>query len=549
MRETGHRFISDEKLLKYAKDLGLFPDHPPRHLLEYLEKEGLLTPVARVQFPGEIVRRWHKDDHGDACVPDPIEGETDRLRAATDLRLDVLGGAWGDVEFFGERPHPLDILRTEHQPFVQTDFSPSTFVPREKRRTVVELRDGKEVHDNCYYEATVYHYWHVFILASILRSGITIIYNVDDESIGFAAFQGKLEELPKERLYVSMNIEARHELRDIRKNSALFDAVAYFEAYRQNAFRKHIHYADEYTGRLPPDRAEEYLSRRRELAEEAAARYQIKGGDVLDFIKMQCELWDTARRRSPAELADEYANNIKITIALYLELTGKHYEDVVGEVGRVGGHFKPILKVIFPDWLEEQRELAERSLKNMVMSELKDASAPFTVYEKDVSAFCDWLEAHELFHLYWHFKRLVDLGFSDGPLSRTAVAAEAVGFANTVELMANAIIEERGDSARTKKSLPKKIMTILKSMCPEMVQSVNQHTNLTGTGKKGLRERLAEIDNINPPTHPHATRSTLKLIVIRNEGSHLGLGNFERHELFSLIGDLVRASVVLWKAR
>src|SRR3546814_13751222 len=71
----------------------------------------------------------------------------------------------------------------------------------------------------------------------------------------------------------------------------------------------------------------------------------------------------TAKARSPAKVADEYARNIGATVALYREVTGATIDQIVERVGRAGGYFKPILKVIFPDWLDEQRDLDRKSTR------------------------------------------------------------------------------------------------------------------------------------------------------------------------------------------
>ena len=57
----GKRYISAKEFLDYASELDLIVDHPSSRLLEFTEKHGILTPIARVQFPPEIGRRWHKE--------------------------------------------------------------------------------------------------------------------------------------------------------------------------------------------------------------------------------------------------------------------------------------------------------------------------------------------------------------------------------------------------------------------------------------------------------------------------------------------------------
>jgi hypothetical protein len=328
----------------------------------------------------------------------------------------------------------------------------------------------------------------------------------------------------------------------------MFNAVAWFEAYRRNALQVHIRYRNEQTGKLPYDRWRIYLRRQRELAAEAAQRFEFEAERLLAFIKFQCELWCTAKARSPERLAEEYARNIHVSIDLYREITRAEGDEVVRRVGRAGGYFKPILKVIFPDWLDDQRDLAERSLLRWAQS-LSSLPTPFVVAESDISAFCTWLEQSGLYQLYWHFRRFADLRFDDEQVSLVAAASEVTSYANTVELMANAIIEGRGGVARGH-TLAVKVREIVKSAEPSLEQLLIDHKHLTKTEKSTLGRRLAQIDRLRRGG-PHApiVRALLKLIVIRNEGSHLGLAGFEHQKVYALLDALVQASLLLWKAR
>jgi hypothetical protein len=444
----GKRFISDREFLDYASDLGLFIDHPPRRLLEFLERLGILTPVARLRFPPEIARRWFLERHPDENVPDPVEGDTPRMIAATALHSQIFNIHWEHAEVFGETIHPLDQIAPEHAPFVQTSFDTATFIPWESLDPVVLIRNGQEITDGGTSSRTCYHYWQVFALAAFLRSGVSLLYDLNNQALFRELRTLTIPASSQDSIYASINVEARHELADIMANARLFDAVAFYEAYRQNALQVHLHNVDPATHKLPHHLSRQYSRRCRVLAREALARYGVSASAILEFIKFQCELWCTAKDRSPAKVADEYRRNIDATIELYQQTTRTTTEQVTQRVGRVGGHFKPILKVIFPPWLDEQRDLAERSLKSWILPLMAGLPAPFTATDQDITDFCDWIEQRGLFQLYWHFRRLMDLGFGDAPIARSATATEAVSYANTVELLANTVLERRGHRAR-----------------------------------------------------------------------------------------------------
>ena len=142
----------------------------------------------------------------------------------------------------------------------------------------------------------------------------------------------------------------------------LFEAIAYFEDYRHNAFQIHSDAA----GKLSTSARRAYQARGKQLAREAVTRCVLKPKDVLKFIETQCLLWENATKRSPTQLVDAYRRNIASSIELYQLLTGTKYDVVVKKIGDFG-HSKPILKEVFPDWLDQQREIAEIALTNWLI--------------------------------------------------------------------------------------------------------------------------------------------------------------------------------------
>jgi hypothetical protein len=145
----------------------------------------------------------------------------------------------------------------------------------------------------------------------------------------------------------------------------------------------------------------------------------------------------------------------------------------------------------------------------------------------------------------------VDLGFDDGPIARSATAAEAVSYANTVELLANIVLRGRSGSQSPRgDSLASKIYKIINPVAPNLADLLRKFRHLTNTNKSTLRRRISHIDRIKQgSSHASILRVLLKLIVIRNEGSHLGLSGFDRSAIYDLLESLVQASLLLWKAR
>ena len=146
------------------------------------------------------------------------------------------------------------------------------------------MGDGGESVRSCY------HYWQVFALAAFLRSGVSILFDLSDEELFHDLWKLNIPDAARGKLHASINLKARHELKAIMEQRLMFDAVAYFEAYRHNALQKHVHDFDHKTGRLATDLSRAYRKREKVIARDTLGRFGIKTRHVLEFIKFQCGL-------------------------------------------------------------------------------------------------------------------------------------------------------------------------------------------------------------------------------------------------------------------
>lgn len=271
--------------------------------------------------------------------------------------------------------------------------------------------------------------------------------------------------------------------------------------------------------------------------------------DLVQFIGKQAEWWNATKRIGPAAVAEEYKCNIASAMLLHRLVTKASPQKVVNKVGR-HGHFRPILEIIFPDWLEEQRELTIRSLIPWAKEHLDRLPVPFPTTETEIAEFCDWLERKGLYQYYWHFNRLVDLGIHDRPVERAATAAEAVGFGNLCEMIANQILVDRGELPRGKTLAPKLRRLFGSSGPVDLTPYFERYRNLTNTRTQSLAQRLAQLDRIGRGgQYTSIARSLLKLIVIRNEGAHLGLLRYNRIRIIAIIETMAVAALLMWKVR
>ena len=96
--------------------------------MEFLEREGLLAPVARVQLSSEILRRFAQEDTPEKDVFLPVEPDGPILDAAVDTIQAVSETVGTNARIYGESDHPLDVVDDNHAPFVVKTFSTDTFI-------------------------------------------------------------------------------------------------------------------------------------------------------------------------------------------------------------------------------------------------------------------------------------------------------------------------------------------------------------------------------------------------------------------------------------
>lgn len=549
----GRRFIKPKELLDYAKDLGL--TLPAGIHLEFLEKEGLLEPICRVRYPAPIVRRLAKEErdrHPSEEIIEPIELDDDVVRPAAELHGELCFPTWNMPYHFGEKEHILDALAPDHATFIQTEFSSSTFVAWDDLKVWTFRINGSNLYGGDRFYPTYYHGWQVFILQAYLRSCAKIFYPVNDDEVAKAISNWDVSnEEVRSRIKLNINLEARHELNDIKQHSDYFDAVNYFEAYRHNAFELFREHIDD-DGRLSQQHWNQYRKRQGEIAKTALEKYCVTPDEVIDFIATQCKWWNDASHRGLPILADEWKRHIGITLDCHHAATNSNFDEIVDQVGRVTGHQEPTLRVIFPSWLLEQRELVQRSMEHWLAVDLSNLSPPFELQNNDIGEFCDWLEAKGLYQFYWCYRRFVDAGGRDDPIQRSATSADASSFANLVEMIANAVLVERGKKVPRGDTLVPKLREIFGPNGPEDFNShFTKHRELMKTVKQSLQQRLSQIARIKKSggNHVEILKALLSLVAIRNEGTHIGLLSFDHAEQRNLLRLMSIASFAIWKAK
>lgn len=541
--QFGRRFIRQRDFIAYARHLGLRGSFL-EDVLEFAERFGILTPAARVRFPDSVVRRWFQQRYPAEQVLEPVELDGPRLSSATALRRLLANDLMRRTVLPGNGEHPLDAVAPEYRSFVATEFSRSTFTPWSTFRAPLAICNSTEIGgaEDVY---TYYHAWQVFQLAAFLRSGLSVLYDITSNHT-----RELLLDLRRDDVRVTVNFDARGELKRLHENAGLFDAVAKFDDLRNRALQVHAGAVDRQSGYLSAAAFRAYQSREVDIARQVIAKEKLSPKTLIAFIQVLCGLWAEARDHYPETVANAFKSTIQSAIEL-LRLANRRYTiaSIIKRVGTFGGFHRPLLEVVFPDWVSEQRDVVEASLGQWIVPRLAQMPPQFVFDAADIVEFCKWIERKGFLQLYWHFRRLTDVGPFDDQIGRSATTVEIIGLASLVEHLATQALADRKPPQQIAGTFRPKLLMLFGPTSTLAVELKN-HWGLTQTIKRTLRQQLARIDRMRSVgAETPALKALLRLVLIRNAASHGGLPGFRRDQMQRLVESLLIAALVVWKAR
>ncbi|MGE0869777.1 MAG: hypothetical protein AB7P03_14525 [Kofleriaceae bacterium] len=537
----GRRYIKQNDFVSYAKYLGV-PGSFLEHKLEFAERIGVLAPAARVRYPGSVVRRWHLDRYHNDPLVGLVEPDGPALDAANDLDKALAGDRQHETRFAWNQRHPLDRIARAHRPFVTKAFSAKTFAPWSSYRTLSK-RNGHDFYLSDGVD-TYYHAWQVFQFAAFLQSGLRILYDVFDN-------RGLESPLDLRRSDIDVTDPFPRELGMLRENERAFDAVALYCDLTSRALQVYARDRIPDTGQLTKRASQLLRTAETASARRVVAEARLKPAALIEFIGVQCELWGNAKSCHSQLIVNEYKRNVRKTIELLQVAYPRHTGSRIKK--RVGGRHAWSLELMFPNWVSEQRQRVEPSLRLWIVPRLAQMPQPFTYSDPDVASFCDWIEREGFLQLYWHFNRLTDIGPFDDQIGRTAAASEVVGLASLIEHLVTHILigrRPRPSQQTIRNTLVPKVVALLHQNHAALGHEFQTKGNFRQTTELPLRRQLARIEQarFSGPDAP-VLKALLRLAVIRNAATHAGLPRFARHELQKLIEFLLIGALVVWKAQ
>ena len=422
------RYLETKRFIDAVASLRIMHHRPSAHALEYLERERIVVPRLRLRYPDAIERRWLNYERYGWLPRGRREPDGPRWEAACALEdaREVVPHRrkWNDPL---DLAHPLDRPEPRWRPFIQYPAR-RRFVPWDEFRVLAAEQNG-EPRYKADTVVTYYSVWQVLLFLECQQMGVRHVGNTQDWSWR--------DPIP-DHWHRYENGEAVRAFRDFAKFQRQLDAVVWFA--QEKAVNENYVLRNAGGGRrlIEEDESAEMERRTIEVLVRCRSRYRVSYPQMIELIQFLCRKWDHWDRIGYANHAKAYKQFMSEAIWLARYLRDVPVEKLFEDVGRVTGHFKPTLRVIYRDWATEWREDAERLLKGFA-SPNAILSADFN--ETEVNAFLDLVEERDLLDFYWRWKSLNERAFS-GDLNRMAgLRSDLQGMALSVEHLVDVMLE------------------------------------------------------------------------------------------------------------
>lgn len=403
------RYLNAKEFLEALSKLRLRAGNVNARELEYLEKERILLPHTRIIYPAAVEQRWLSENSNYGWVPNGVlERDTHRWRTACAFEKVLYDSTSRGI--FRDDPlqvsFPLDAPKPEWQSFI-TDPRLSKFRPWRIYRIRVDCDDGPD-----WQPKNVRVYYSSWQLLQFLESGAG---------------------------------GSNYTLAKFKEHESTLDAVT--------------HYADEYDKNylfvigldsrrrlLTGEQSEEIERRSKAVTDACRSKFNVTYESLITLAKFLAYRWSEWDYLGRPILAEAYKSVLSQTIILARKVQSVEFEQVVEDVGRVSGNFKPTLRVIYRNWASEWRESAER-LFSSFSSPAALLRADFSM--EQVNAFLDFVEANGLEEFYWHWRAFNERAFSVDLNRLIGMRSHLQGMALSVEHIAGALLKGHVDHPET----------------------------------------------------------------------------------------------------
>ena len=423
------RYLTTSEFCKEADALKVSHAQMREPVLERLERQRSLIPHLRLRYPDDIERRWWAQAHPEFAVSFAKEPDGQRWDDANALEQARQRGRWIDVD---PRISPL-VLDDPEPRFLSFIERPSetAFVRWEDYRVALnDSEDGPNFTD----ETVVAYYssWQLLQFTEVVNMGVTSFMNL----VGSNGWPSDEDILAAPR---SVSWVPTHALRRFEEHATSLDAIVWFA----EEFAQGHQYAtrQDFSRRMLTDGEIADIAALRDWAAQAACeRHCVDLCALTEAVLFFCDQWCEWHSLGRPLIADAYklfaAQGIKLA-TINDRLTVEEFSE---RLGRTGGYFKPITQVIWPNWENEQRDVARHVLESY-NGERSHLQAEFS--GDLIERFLDFIEAQGLHGFYWRLESFNRHAFKGNEYSVEALKGDVQGMALVVEHLATALGAQR----------------------------------------------------------------------------------------------------------
>ncbi len=180
--------------------------------------------------------------------------------------------------------------------------------------------------------------------------------------------------------------------------------------------------------RLTEAQVASHRDKRREAAASALERYSVCKDELLEACKFLAKRWGVWDSEGREFTSQAYRSYLAAAVRMLQTSRKMDLNDIATAVGYQSNHTTPTLRVIWPDWAEEQKVRLIRTLRPTADS--KDAR---TLSLDEIRAFADFVEKGYQDVIFLRLESFEAYAFEDLEMSMAGMLSDIQGMAVAVE--------------------------------------------------------------------------------------------------------------------
>ena len=353
---TEQEFVSDLTKLRAFRGI-----HVGNHLLESLEKDGLIKPKFRLRWPDPVARRfWLERNEKVQSLHDPVEPDGSRWDAAVRLHTSL------ERSRLKEHPHPFDNPEPEFAEFL---YGPERqeFVSRRDRRVSI-AHDCPPIPHKASNIRDYFSGWQVLAAAEVADMGIHIRANLSNPETA-RNVHAAIRENRLPNGYIYKLTEPESVMGEFKVHQAALDAIVWSVEETDSALARILGQHEGGRIRLSDEQAQNYRDHRYRAFASGLHRYGVGKAAMIAVCQFLAARWSAWNLEGRPLIAEAYKIYLASAVRI-LQITCKMtFENVRDAVGHQDNYSIPTLDVVWPDWADDQRESLVQTVKTGIMND------------------------------------------------------------------------------------------------------------------------------------------------------------------------------------